>query len=83
MPYIKNIRRDELCAERVHEVPQNAGELNYVLTREVREYLYKHGLNYQTCNDIVGALDNCKHEFRRRIQDDYENKKILENGDLY
>ena len=40
-------------------------------------------MSYATCNDIVGALDNCKDEFRRRIQHPYEDKKLRENGDVY
>ena len=54
-----------------------------MLTMEVIRYLKFHGLSYQTCNDIVGALDNCKDEFRRRVQHPYEDGKIEENGDCY
>lgn len=79
MPYIK---RDER-ARVVTTGPSNAGELNYALTLVIRSYLKSKGLNYQTCNDIVGALDNAKGEFKRRIQDPYEDTKIKENGDVY
>lgn len=60
-----------------------AGHLNYLLTVTIIEYLANHGLSYQTCNDIVGALDNCKDEFKRRVQNPYEDRKIAENGDVY
>ncbi len=59
------------------------GELNYTLTVVIKEYLYVRGLSYQTCNDMVVALDNCKDEFRRRIQHPYEDEKIKQNGDVY
>lgn len=62
---------------------QTAGELNFQLTVLVIQYLTMHGLSYQTCNDIVGALDNCTDEFRRLIQHPYEDKKRAENGDAY
>lgn len=87
MPYI-----DKEARERVEytdpkavlsDAPDNPGELNFVLTNEVLNYLNTHGLSYQTCNDIVGALGNCKDEFRRRVQHPYEDQKIKENGDVY
>ena len=87
MPYI-----DKEARERVehttpdtilNDAPETPGELNFVLTNEILNYLATHGLSYQTCNDIVGALDNCKDEFRRRVQHPYEDGKIKVNGDVY
>ena len=79
MPYIKQDAKERLAST----VPLNSGELNFKLTMEIIDYLVIHGLSYQTCNDIVGALDNCKDEFRRRIQHPYEEVKREENGDVY
>lgn len=79
MPYVKVKVRKSL--ERFP--PDSAGELNYKLTLEIIAYIETHGLSYRICNDIVGALDNCKDEFRRRIQHPYEDIKIEENGDVY
>lgn len=76
MPYIKKELRDKYP-------PENAGELNYIITRIIKRYLKVKGVSYQTMNDIVGALDNAKDEFRRRIQHPYEDKKIQLNGDVY
>lgn len=81
MPYIDLFRRTAL-----EEDPTDmrvAGELNYQLTRVIIDYLESQGLCYRTCNDIVGALENAKHEFQRRIQDPYEDQKISANGDVY
>lgn len=61
----------------------NCGDLNYLFTTLAIKYMEDHGLSYQTCNDIVGALDNAKDEFRRRIQHPYEELKIKENTDVY
>lgn len=33
-------------------------------------------------NDVVGALDNAKDEFKRRIQNPYEDSKIEQNDDV-
>lgn len=86
MPYIKQEERDNLKAissEIRRTSVKNAGNLNYLITLLIKSYLNEHGKNYQTCNDIVGALDNAKDEFKRRIQDPYEDTKIAENGDVY
>ncbi len=86
MPYITEATRTRIETEidsGGEPLIQTAGELNYLLTEIVILFLKQKGLNYQTCNDIVGALDNAKHEFRRRIQDTYEESKMYENGDVY
>lgn len=82
MPYIKKAKRDFVAEPRLTQA-RTSGELNYHLTVVVIRYLQDHGLSYQTCADIVSALDNCKDEFRRRIQHPYEDEKIKINGDCY
>ena len=62
---------------------ETSGQLNFQLTKVVIRYVQRHGLCYDTCNDIVGALDNAKDEFRRLVQHPYEDKKIFENGNVY
>jgi hypothetical protein len=81
MPYISPETRAPLSP--VVAAAKHSGELNFQLTKVVVAYLNSHGLSYQTCNDIVGALDNAKDEFRRRIQHPYEDTKIAANGDVY
>lgn len=80
MPYIKKIGRKQLQT-RVQR-PQNAGELNFLITDIVGEYLLEHGKSYQTFNDILGALEGAKLEMVRRQLNPYEDKKIKENGDI-
>lgn len=79
MPYIKNHKRAEIDAG---FTPQNAGELNYALTRLVHKYWDNNGANYQAFNDILGALEGCKFELYRRKVAPYEDTKIEENGDV-
>jgi hypothetical protein len=81
MPYIK--QRDREILDAGMRMPDTAGELNYMITMLLLRYLVKKGVCYQTCNDIVGALDNAKSEFKRRVQDPYEDTKIKENGEVY
>jgi len=80
MPYIKQEQRKNID---MHSEPVNAGELNYSITASLIEYINRKGLNYQTINDIVGALEGAKLEFYRRVVAPYENVKIKENGDVY
>jgi hypothetical protein len=56
--------------------------MNYLFTVIAHRYLLEHGKNYQHINDIVGALEGCKLELYRKVAADYENEKIIENGDV-
>ena len=84
MPYIKKEDRHRL-APLVSSMSNNeiksAGELNYLLTQLCLSYLGSP--NYEKLNAIVGALDCCKEELRRRVINPYEDRKIKENGDVY
>ena len=78
MPYLTKEVKD------IINIPTSSGELNYMLTELIIAYIiHNGGLNYNNCNDVVGALDNAKHEFRRRVQDLYEDKKCKKSGDVY
>lgn len=90
MPYIPIERRRELDAERdsnpyaTGDRPKTAGELNYVLTETIIGYL-EDGLEtgYREINEVVGVLECCKLELYRRVAVPYEDRKIVENGDVY
>lgn len=88
MPYVKNEKREIIGRQSripllVLEGIECAGDLNYVFCMIAKEYLTKKGEVYQTYNDIIGALDNAKDEFRRRKQHPYENGAIERNGDVF
>jgi hypothetical protein len=76
MPYISQEQRKQL----EKRPPENAGELNYILTTIIMGYLSDP--NYQRYNDVVGVLTCIQHEIYRRQIADYEDLKIKENGDL-
>lgn len=80
MPYIDEESR-ALLAEGTK--PATPGELNYVVTLVITEYLRTCGRSYQTINDILGALDGASKEFYRRVAAPYEDTKIVLNGDVY
>jgi len=81
MPYIIVSERYRILAGT--KQPENAGELNYLLTTICKDYFYNTTKNYQAINDVIGALSCVASEFTRRIVVDYEDKKIKENGDVY
>lgn len=81
MPYIKGHNRESILKER--RDPQNAGELNYLITHILTCYLEWNGVCYQSFNDIIGALEGAKLEMYRRLVAGYEDQKIEENGDVY
>lgn len=80
MPYIGPETRANLDAG---GAPVTEGELNYVLTRQVNEYLLRNGANYRSINAAIGVLECAKLELYRRIAAPYESEKSRENGDVY
>lgn len=81
MPYIKPEDRNRVVVGDTRI--RTAGELNYVITNIIMEYLTQNGMSYDKINDIIGALEGAKLEFYRRVVVPYENVKISENGDVY
>ena len=85
MPYIKQRRRLQLDTGTIENSKfeiNNPGELNYVITRLIDNYHSRRG-DYQSVNDVVGALEGAKLEFYRRVAAPYEDQKAMENGDVY
>lgn len=80
MPYLDILTR--ACLDD-GEPPTAAGELNYCLTRACVAYTETWGVNYETLNTIIGALESAKLEFYRRLVAVYEDQKIEDNGDVY
>lgn len=59
------------------------GEINFLITSLLDEYIHRVGLSYATLNGAIGALECCKLELYRRLVATYEEVKIKENGDVY
>ena len=56
------------------------GKINYCFTRVLLELV--GNASYSKIAMATGVLENIKQEFYRRLAAEYEDKKILENGDL-
>ena len=81
MPYVDRDRREELDRG---ESPENAGELNYSITRTVDRYLVDRApVRYADLNEVIGALESAKLELYRRVVVPYEEKKLETAGDVY
>ncbi len=79
MPYIKDERKKDVLVNGA----TNAGELNYLITYWINQYILDKDKKYQTFNDIMGALEGAKLEIYRRVIAPYENIKMAKNGDVY
>jgi len=81
MPYIesKKDRTDLICGKRD---PNNAGELNFLITSITHVYIEQHKLCYSTLNEVIGILECAKLELYRMVAAPYENEKLLENGPI-
>lgn len=83
MPYITKGQRALILSG---SPPTTVGELNFLLTNICIEYFKRKSdgvPSYTFVNDVVGALECAKQEFYRRVAIPYEEKKIIENGDVY
>lgn len=82
MPYIAQRERDLYDRWLGLLRPQSVGDLNYVITRIVQNFLPKEP-HYSDFNDVIGVLESAKLELYRRAVAPYEDQKIAENGDVY
>lgn len=84
MPYISKEKRCELDSfiQELSEKAQSPGDLNYIITLLIHNYIKKVGLNYTNLNSAIGVLESAKLEFYRQVVSPYENKKINENGNV-
>lgn len=86
MPYIDKINREELkdLTDKIESTMIfTPGELNYVITKLIQNFLETNKETYGTYNAIVGALECAKLELYRRKIMPYENQKITQHGDVY
>ena len=84
MPYIQPLTRAAVDRPipKYGRLPESAGELNYLITLLLHEYLIMGltPLSYSRINEVIGVLECAKLELYRMIAAPYENKKRLENG---
>lgn len=87
MPYILPERREEIDQEildmGVCWTPQNAGDMNFLISEFINGYFKEKGLNYANLNEMIGMLECAKLELYRVLGAPYEDKKAEENSPVY
>lgn len=83
MPYITDDKREELISDTVSRNPEIPGELNYVISTIIDQYLLDYGVDYTIINEVIGVLECAKLELYRRVAAPYEDQKCFDNGDVY
>jgi hypothetical protein len=56
------------------------GKINYCFSRILSGIMGE--VSYSKIAMITGVLENIKQEYYRRVAEPYEDKKIIENGDI-
>ena len=79
MPYLTEKRKQYLDEG---GPMQTKGDLTYIAFVAALTYLRDMGSNHDNISDTITALERAAHEVERRVLDPYEDKKILENGDI-
>lgn len=79
MPYIDKDGRVGVA----QSGPTTVGELTYAFQQEISEYLAEQGLFYQSIAECLGALEGAKLDFIERVVKPYEERKRIENGDVW
>ena len=82
MPYIKQENRpdmNEIVDLMAAKSVKADGDLNYILFKFCKFHVKPSYNNYK---NYCGELRQCAVEIERRILADYENLKIIENGDV-
>jgi len=84
MPYIDLSRRDAIdpSIDKVAYLCSDWGDVNYAISTIVTKMLLRRGLNYATINAAIGCFAAAKAEFYDRVARPYEDRKIIENGDI-
>lgn len=81
MPYIDKASRKRLAEGAVAQTP---GELNYLITMLLDDYIQrKGGVRYAHINEVVGVLECAKLELYRRVAAPYEDGKCAASGEVY
>jgi len=81
MPYVKSSVRDLMMPiiKEMDKVVCVNGDLNYILFYFCKYHITPSYANYK---NYCGELQQCITEIERKIIGPYEDRKILENGDI-
>ena len=76
----KAIKEHKTALVNPHNFANFLGRINYCFSRVLS--IVMGDVSYGKIAMATGVLENIKQEYYRRVASCYENKKILENGDI-
>jgi len=79
MPYITSVER---ALRKAGLAPHSSGQLNDTISKRLLAYL-GDSPNDSSFNETIGVLECVKQELYRRMIVPYENKKVVENEDIF
>ncbi len=88
MPYIDQYKRpkfDKAIQESLKALSKDqfsVGDINYLFSSIIWKAWEKMGGGYTNANNLIGVLECIKLELYRRPISNYENEKIISNGDI-
>jgi hypothetical protein len=82
VPYIKPKQRPPIDKALDAIKINDAGDLNYAMTRLCHKFIEMRGLKYETLALVTGVVQNVNQELYRRVAGPYEDAKAKENGDI-
>lgn len=77
---VESIRNSKCSLYNPHEFANYLGRINYCFSRVIMGVMKT--ISYKNIAMATGVLENIKQEFYRRLAAPYEDKKMLENGDI-
>lgn len=80
MPYLNQGVKSSLDEGRK---PQSGAELNYIISKAVNDFLAMRTITYSVLAEAVAALELSQYELKSRIVRPYEDKKVIENGEVF
>jgi hypothetical protein len=89
MPYISEDNRwslDEVISELALALDgklASTGEVNYTITKILLKTLLAGNARYDDYNRALGVLEAVKLEMYRRSAAPYEDKQVIQHGDVY
>lgn len=75
----QQMKEDRLLSN--EELATVLGDINYCVSRIISILMGRP--SYPKIAMITGVLENIKQEYYRRVAQSYEDKKLIENGDIH
>jgi len=84
MPYIKDEQKYEM-SDAINDLfmfIESKGDLNYAICELVGRVILSEKISYTNVSEWIDAVHDAECELRRRLLNPYEDKKIVQNGDV-